>query len=179
MLVRAVLDALGIDDAIVTGHSMGGGIALELARMEPRRVRSLVLVACALDLRISQAIRTLLHDRFALAARTISAASVSPRAATAAGLDSLAASFWHASPAIVRQDFDACDAFDFTNHAHALRGPAFIVAGADDALIPTERCRRLAGAIPGGELDIVADAGHLVPIEQPAAIVRAIRRTGL
>lgn len=40
----AVLDALGIERAMVVGASMGGGVALDLALTHPERVRSLVLI---------------------------------------------------------------------------------------------------------------------------------------
>jgi lipase len=40
----AVLDALGVPDAVVVGHSMGGFVALTLADAYPQRVRRLVLV---------------------------------------------------------------------------------------------------------------------------------------
>ncbi len=40
----ALLDSLGIDKATVVGHSMGGGIAAELAARSPERVDKLVLL---------------------------------------------------------------------------------------------------------------------------------------
>src|SRR5919197_6407809 len=40
----AVLDALGVRDAVVAGHSMGGFVAVVLAHRHPERVRRLVLV---------------------------------------------------------------------------------------------------------------------------------------
>ncbi|NLD43187.1 MAG: alpha/beta fold hydrolase [Chloroflexi bacterium] len=42
----AFLDALHIERAAVVGHSMGGGLALELALAAPERVNALGLVAC-------------------------------------------------------------------------------------------------------------------------------------
>ena len=39
------LDALGVDDVIVVGHSMGGWFAAEVAAMQPSRVSKLVLIA--------------------------------------------------------------------------------------------------------------------------------------
>jgi pimeloyl-ACP methyl ester carboxylesterase len=43
--LAALLDALDLDAVHVAGHSMGGGVALQLAIDHPPRVRSLVLVA--------------------------------------------------------------------------------------------------------------------------------------
>lgn len=43
--VDAALGRLGIDSAHVLGYSMGGGVAIELADVAPRRVRSLTLVS--------------------------------------------------------------------------------------------------------------------------------------
>jgi pimeloyl-ACP methyl ester carboxylesterase len=45
--------------------------------------------------------------------------------------------------------------------------PTLIVAGARDALIPVEESGKLAQAIPGAQLKIIAHAGHLVALEQP------------
>lgn len=42
--VAAVMDAVGVQDAVVVGHSMGAFVALVLADRHPERVRSLVLV---------------------------------------------------------------------------------------------------------------------------------------
>jgi len=40
--VRAVMDAEGIEDAILVGHSMGGSVIVEAARLLPKRVRGLI-----------------------------------------------------------------------------------------------------------------------------------------
>jgi 3-oxoadipate enol-lactonase len=54
----AVLDALGIESAIAVGYSMGGPIALTLARRHPDRVAGLVLCATAGAFTSSPLIRT-------------------------------------------------------------------------------------------------------------------------
>ena len=43
--LRAVLDRVGLTNAVVVGHSGGGGTAVGLALSDPGRVASLVLVA--------------------------------------------------------------------------------------------------------------------------------------
>jgi pimeloyl-ACP methyl ester carboxylesterase len=42
-----VLDALGIAEPILVGHSLGGMLAAEMAAIEPRRVKNLVLIGPA------------------------------------------------------------------------------------------------------------------------------------
>jgi pimeloyl-ACP methyl ester carboxylesterase len=46
-VLRGFLDSLGIERAILVGHSMGAIVALETARVAPERVHRLVLVAPA------------------------------------------------------------------------------------------------------------------------------------
>ena len=44
-MVRDLMIALGIDRATIVGHSLGGGIAMQLAYQHPLRCERLVLVA--------------------------------------------------------------------------------------------------------------------------------------
>jgi pyruvate dehydrogenase E2 component (dihydrolipoamide acetyltransferase) len=45
--VVGFMDAVGLDSAHLVGHSLGGAVALKLAVLQPRRVRSLALLASA------------------------------------------------------------------------------------------------------------------------------------
>ncbi|MGL5285209.1 MAG: alpha/beta fold hydrolase, partial [Aeromonas sp.] len=45
--VLALLDTLGLDNVMLVGHSMGGKIAMQLAKMAPARVRRLVVLDMA------------------------------------------------------------------------------------------------------------------------------------
>jgi pyruvate dehydrogenase E2 component (dihydrolipoamide acetyltransferase) len=47
LAVAAFMDAAGIKEAHLVGHSMGGGVALELARTSPERAKSLTLISSA------------------------------------------------------------------------------------------------------------------------------------
>jgi pimeloyl-ACP methyl ester carboxylesterase len=44
-MLRNLLDALGHDQVIVVGHSLGGGVAMQFAHQYPERCRGLMLVA--------------------------------------------------------------------------------------------------------------------------------------
>lgn len=52
--------------------------------------------------------------------------------------------------------------------------PVLICWGHDDAWIPLDRGRELARRIPDARLCVVADAGHLLPCDQPAQLTAAL-----
>ena len=54
------------------------------------------------------------------------------------------------------------------------RVPTLLVVGADDAISPPDEMRAIAQAIPGASLQVIEDAGHMAPMENPAAVNRAI-----
>ena len=51
-----VLDAIGIERAVLVGHSMGSLIALEAAASAPQRVQKLALIATAFPMKVSEAL---------------------------------------------------------------------------------------------------------------------------
>lgn len=55
-----------------------------------------------------------------------------------------------------------------------IRVPTLIIWGTEDTWIPADRADRLAAAIPGSEVQLIRDAGHLVQEDQPAALTLAV-----
>lgn len=52
--------------------------------------------------------------------------------------------------------------------------PILVIVGEEDAISTQTECEDLAAAIPGSELQIIPEAGHLSPIEDPDAVAAAI-----
>lgn len=52
--------------------------------------------------------------------------------------------------------------------------PALILAGAQDTLVPLRRQEFVAGLMPFAKLQVIEDAGHLPPLEQPEAVTEAL-----
>lgn len=50
--------------------------------------------------------------------------------------------------------------------------PVLVLAGADDTLAPVEAHQEIVDGVPHGELRVIAHAGHLSPLEQPAEVSR-------
>ena len=80
-------------------------------------------------------------------------------------------------PALYRQiaDFDEKLLVQIEQHRDELGCPARVVWGVDDAWIPLEHGRRLAGLIDGADLVEVPDAGHLVQLDAPVALADLVR----
>jgi pimeloyl-ACP methyl ester carboxylesterase len=64
---------------------------------------------------------------------------------------------------------------DIMDRAEAIPGPALIVCGEDDWLTPVKHSRFLHQRIPGSELRVIEDAGHMVMWEQPREVNEHIR----
>lgn len=56
-----------------------------------------------------------------------------------------------------------------------LRVPTLVVWGRDDAWIPVDRAQRLHATVPGSRLEVLDDAGHLVHLDRPDALLAVLR----
>jgi len=168
------LEALGVRDAIVLGHSYGGAVAIELA-LRSSRVAALVLVASGARLRVHPAI-------LEGAERAVSGAAPLPidfcftPHASRDVIDAYARAASTTPPEATLADWRACDAFDRRSELERIAVPVLVTTGAEDALTPPKYQHYLVEHLPRAQLELVERAGHMLPWEQPAelgAIVRA------
>jgi len=176
--LNALLDVLEIPSAHIIGLSMGGGIALRFACIYPQRVRSLVLVDSTLP-------------GHPMAEETAARMGDAYAAAREHGLDAARAT-WLAHPlfeaARERPDLaprlativDRYSGWHWLNHEpaseldppvttrlHQFTTPTLVVVGERDIPDFHAFARRLAADIPGGELAIIPNAGHMTNMEAP------------
>jgi pimeloyl-ACP methyl ester carboxylesterase len=170
----ALLDALGLERAWLAGHSMGGAIALSAALTRPERVAGLALVGSGARLRVAPAILDGLAGDYAATVRLIVRSSYAPGTPD----DLLAraeADYARCDPQVYRNDFLACDGFDLRARLGELACPVAVVCGDADRMTPPRYSQELCDGIAGARLTIVAGAGHMAPIERPAAVSAALR----
>jgi pimeloyl-ACP methyl ester carboxylesterase len=173
--VLEVLDAAGIERAVVGGHSMGGAVALTLALGQPERLDGLALVGTGARLRVLPRVLELYRDDPPAGASIVAGLSYSPstpRAAVVEADESLAAT----PPVVTLGDFLCCDRFDVMTKLTALRLPTLVVVGRDDRLTPPKYAAYLGRSIAGARVVEVEAAGHFPQLEQPAAVNAALRR---
>ena len=173
--VLGLLDALGLETAVVAGHSMGGAVALTLALEAPPRVAGLVLCGTGARLRVSAAVLQATADPASLAGAADAMAQWSFGSLAGPALRrEFVEGFLANAPGVVHGDFAACDAFDVMARLGEIRAPALVVCGSEDRLTPPKYSEHLRDHIQGARLEVVPGAGHLVMLEAPAAVARAV-----
>jgi pimeloyl-ACP methyl ester carboxylesterase len=190
-VAAAVLEEEAIGPALVAGHSFGGLVALRLAKSRPELVRGLLLVSPAgiwSATRVAQAIalasttirpgRLVAPLRYRYAERSwyrravfrpwfvSDAVALTPRATH--GL--LAAQREHADTKTAAR---AMIADDPRRDLGGISCPTVILWGARDPQLPLDDAFEYARRL-GAKLRIVADCGHLVIVERPAACLDAL-----
>ena len=74
-----------------------------------------------------------------------------------------------------RGDFVASNGFDILARLPEIDCPTVVVCGTQDHMTPPKYSEALRDAIPGATMALVPGAGHMVMIEQPAAVSAALR----
>jgi pimeloyl-ACP methyl ester carboxylesterase len=171
--LETFLDAAGLEQTVLVGHSMGGAIALDVALRFPARLTGLGLVATGARLRVAPAILDGLRQHPEAAVRLICDAAFGPEAPpemARLGRRQMAA----IPPDVLHDDFLACDAFDVLGHLAGIRAPTLVLCGTQDYLTPLKYSTYLRDQIPGATLHLVEGAGHMVMVEQPLKVSQAL-----
>ena len=158
--VLELLDTLGIDDAHVVGFSMGGGAALSLADLAPRRVRSITMLSAIgvqeLELLGDFGLNHALHGA---------------QLAGLWGLRELTPHFGCLDDAVLgvpyARNFYDSDQRPLRGILSRWPGPMLIVHGRRDPLVPVETAREHARLVPQSELVVTPGSHFMVFGEGP------------
>jgi 3-oxoadipate enol-lactonase len=171
----ALADALGLTRIGVVGFSQGGMIAQNLALQRPDLVSALMLVSTSCKSHPSM--------RENMEARIAAADKAGPEAAARIAADSIFSPLWRGANTASLARFVAWRAkmpmaplnsatralydFNLSGDLGRIAVPTLVVAGENDTLTRPEGMREIAALIPGAKFRLVADSGHMIPIEQP------------
>jgi pimeloyl-ACP methyl ester carboxylesterase len=180
-----LLRELGVRNAIVAGYSMGGPVALLLARRHPDRVRGLVLVATAAELARSSFRRgmgPMVHllgplVRSGLPDRMV-AEWVGSRPAFLGELTELtpwlAGEMKRLHPSDIVGAGRAIAAFDARPWLAELATPAASIVTRRDLVVGPNRQRSTAAALGAPVIEV--DGGHAVCVTDPEVLGAAVRQ---
>ena len=174
-----LMDARGVERAVVCGLSMGGYVALAMLRRHRHRLRALILTSTRATadtpearekrMRLIEFVES--HGVEALAGRQLRAMvgtttfehrpvvrdalrdlmAAAPREGVIGGLHAMAQRA-AATELLTTIDF-----------------PTLVVGGAEDSFTPPDELRAMAARIPRSRFELLAGGGHVCPYERPGA----------
>lgn len=182
--LAALMDALGIDAAILSGLSMGGYVAFAFLRKYPQRVSGLILADTRPGADSAEARAN--RENVAMLAETQGTGAIADMQ-----VPRLISDYTRQhSPSVelrIRQMIDGATSQGIAaaSRGMALRAdsndllstiacPALVLVGEYDVLTPPELAQEYAANIPGAQLVVIPGAGHLANLEQPQAFLQAM-----
>ena len=171
-----------VDGPVVpVGCSMGGYLAFELLRRAPERVPGIGLVATRAGAETEESLRgraetiALLEDEGGPALwERLGPRLFGPEAPEAAVARARELALEQGTERLVAAVQAIRDREDSRDLLAATDVPAVVVHGTEDAIIPVAEAEAMAEALPRARLELVAGSGHLVPLERPEVVARAI-----
>lgn len=168
---------------LIAGHSMGGRVAMEMARMAPDRIHGMALLNTGIhprrdgeEVKRQALIDLAFRDGMAELARIWLPPMLSqdraPDPAVLAGLTDMVCRM---TPEIhARQMRALLTRPDAAATVGSYTGPMTLIAARHDAWSPVRQHQDIARLCPQARLTVIEDAGHFAPVEQPDAVARAL-----
>ncbi|NDB66448.1 MAG: alpha/beta fold hydrolase [Methylocystaceae bacterium] len=168
-----VLDAHGVENCVMVGHSTGGVITQDLAARHPNRIQAIALSGSWLKPHFY--IEALFKQR-------VSLLQTQPEAYQAFGVmmgytPEWICNNWPAyeqalkntpcsteSVQVIQERIDALMSFDGSELAPNLKMPALVLSARDDAIIPCPLQQELFAALPKARISVLESGGHFFPV---------------
>lgn len=174
--VAALVKHLDLQDFILVGHSMGGGVAMSyVLNGDVIQPKALVLVDTSPDLDLTRLAAGLIieavEDRIFLIK-----SQVFEDFTDTYKLKKYEEEMRSLHPAVFRRDLLACHKFNITDKVANINIPTFVLVGEDDDVISPSMVSTYENLLPRSDLAIVRGANHTPMIEQPEEFNRLLQK---
>lgn len=180
--VAAFLDAVGVEQADVCGHSMGSLVALETAARHPARVSRLAMLGTSVPMPVTDQLLDAAKRNDHSAFDMINIWGHSPFGQMggnrAPGMWMIGGSvrlLERSAPGGLFNDLSACNDYRHgVESAGQVRCPALLLLGARDAMSPPRAAQAVASALPDARTVVLPGCGHMMMSEQPDQVLEAL-----
>ena len=178
------IEAAGVGEVSLAGHSMGALTALECAASLGSRLRALALLGVAPSLPVHPDLMAAAAADDPLAFELITSwghGNTGHRGGNRApGLWLLGGGerlLQRSKPGVLYHDLAACNAYEAARGldvAARITCPSLVLLGTQDRMTPAKGGRELAAAIPGAALAVISESGHMMMLEKPDETLDAL-----
>jgi pimeloyl-ACP methyl ester carboxylesterase len=172
--IAAFMDCVGIQSAVIAGHSMGGPIAQRFAIDHPGRTLGLVLMGSIMTLRGNAGMEEFWASGVSKLADPIAPEfarefqlSTMAHPAPAAFLDTVVQESLKVPARVWRAAFDGMLKIDLSKDLRTISAPTLILWGDRDSVTPASEQDALADAIPGSRIVVYPGIGHALHWDDP------------
>lgn len=179
--VKALLDVLGVERALIAGHSMGAAVALQFAADYPERTKGLVLMGTFASFQDKPEVGELLASvngfdecvdpEFVLAFQESTFAGLIPQRF----LDTIVSESLRCPAFVWRAALQQLLNISIADIALRSRAPALLIHGAEDAFVPIEDQLKLRDLLASARVFSMRGVGHAPHWERPAETASLMR----
>jgi pimeloyl-ACP methyl ester carboxylesterase len=185
--VTEIIKFLNLKEVTIVGHSLGSYVSQHVAAKNPETVKNLVLISS----RVKSSINTILHydvvqkliksgvSRDIMIEDSLSWLFGSSYLNNQSTSEKLIQEKLSSSPVSSLENFSnqvkAAIQHDASSICQNIKSKTVIINGEEDIICTQKEAKVLAEMIPGSELIILKNSGHMIPIENPFYISKFIK----
>ncbi len=173
-VVAQFIEKIKVPNPLLCGLSMGGAVVQELLISRPELFSAAILMHTGARLKVFPFIFESIekdYSQYLDFAVDFSVSQTSDKTKLKALMKDVAVT----KADVALKDFTACDQFDVMARLNEIKAKVLVVVGDEDNITPAKYGEFLHQTIPGAELVVIAEAGHLSPIEKPEEVNQIIR----
>ncbi len=174
-VIEKFVSELGLKNVVPAGHSLGGAIVLTLALRNLEWLSAIILVGTGARLRVAPAILEGLKSDDPIPAINLICDWAFGLDAPAPEVQRVRDIYLYTDPLVTYSDLFACENFDIMDQLKEISLPALILSGTMDRLTPVKYGKYLAEHLNNGVHVEIEGAGHMMALEKPDEMIKAIR----